>query len=146
MGDRLGVVEVGERVEFARPIGSDDLERNAQRLRDPLAVVKFVDAILRSSDPQTPALMEVDRLSSLGFDRVVELEAVLEDLHQVPARDHLRAQARCVPRRAAREFACLDEGDVVPTELRQVVEDAAAGDAAADDDDFRFTSHFGDLA
>jgi hypothetical protein len=58
----------------------------------------------------------------------------------------LRAQARGVPRRATREFVLLYERDVVPSELRQVVENAAAGDTAADYDDFRFTSHFSETS
>ena len=38
-------------------------------------------------------------------------------------------------RRAARQVGALEEHDVVPAELRQPVEDGAAADAAADDDD-----------
>jgi hypothetical protein len=46
------------------------------------------------------------------------------------------------PPRATREFVLFDESDVGPFELRKVVERAAARDAAAYDDGFRFTSLF----
>jgi hypothetical protein len=81
--------------------------------------------------------MEVDRLPRLGLERCVQVEAVLEQVHQVVARDELRAEACRVPGRAARELVLLDERDLVPPEPRQVIEDAAARYSSADDDGFR---------
>ena len=57
--------------------------------------------------------MEVDRLPGLGLERLVEVEAVLEQAHQVVAADELGAEAGRVPRRAARQLVRLDEDDVV---------------------------------
>ena len=42
-----------------------------------------------------------------------------------------------MPGRAARRLVLLEEGDVGPADLREVVEDARARDAASDDGDLR---------
>jgi hypothetical protein len=49
-----------------------------------------------------------------------------------------------VPRRAGGQLAPLEEDDIGPAELRQVVQDAGADDAAADDHDLGVLLHGGE--
>jgi hypothetical protein len=134
-------LRVDERKELADPLGSDDLEGNTQLVRDALAVLVLVEPVLRPGEPHAPATMQVDRLTRLGLERFVQIEAVPEQLHQVVARNHLCAETRRVPGGAAGELVLLEEQDVAPSELRQVIEEAAARHASADDDDPRFAPH-----
>ena len=53
----------------------------------------------------------------------------------------LGAKPRRVPSRAAGKLVFLDEDDIAQAELGQVIQQAAAGNAAADDNDFRFALH-----
>jgi hypothetical protein len=94
-----------------------------------------------SREANAAAAMEIDGLPRLGFERAVQVEAVLEEPDQVAAPDEPGAQARRVPGRAAREFVLLDEHHVAPAQLRQVIEQAAPRHASADDDDSRFIAH-----
>ena len=54
---------------------------------------------------------------------------------------HLADQPGGMPGGAAGELALLEQHDVAPAELGEVVGDARADDAAADDDDFGVAVH-----
>jgi hypothetical protein len=85
--------------------------------------------------------VKVDRLSGLGFERLIELDTVLEKLHHVKAWVELRAEPCRMPCRPASQLVFLNQDGVAEPELCQVVEQTATANAAADDDDFRFTLH-----
>ncbi len=107
VGGSENAVCVDQRKEFASAFGGDDLEGNAHQFRDALAVFELVEPILRSGQPQAAAPMQVDRLSRLGLERLVQIDAVPEQLHQVEARIELGAETRRMPGRAARELVLL---------------------------------------
>ena len=71
-------------------------------------------------------------LARLGLEPLVEIAAVLGQPREVVGRAQLTDQPRRVPRGAAGDVAALEQEHVAPAELRQVIGDAATGDAAAD--------------
>src|SRR5438876_4942017 len=76
-------------------------------------------------------------LSRLRFELLVEHGAVAREAGEVVAGAELADEARRMPRGAAGEVATLEEHDVAPPELRQVIRDAASDDPASDDDGAR---------
>src|SRR5262249_17990327 len=78
--------------------------------------------------PQAP-----DRLKHAEL--AVQLDRVAAKPHHGRRRVEHRDQPRRVARRSAGQVALLQQKDVVPAGPRKVVRDAAAGDAAADDND-----------
>ena len=83
---------------------------------------------------------QVDRAVLAGdpLDLLVQLDRVLLEPGDVRvAVERVHAAGR-MPRRAGRQLATLEEHDVGPAGLRQVVQDAGPDDAATDDDDLGF--------
>ena len=76
-------------------------------------------------------------LSGLRFEALVEDGAVPRQAGQVVTGAQLSDETGGMPGGSTGQLAPLQQHDVAPAELRQVVRDAAADDAAADDDDTR---------
>ena len=76
-------------------------------------------------------------LARLRLETLVEHGAVAGQAREVVAGAQLADEPRRVPGGAAGQLAPLEQDDVAPAELGQVIGDAAADDAAADDDDAR---------
>src|SRR5216684_693508 len=83
--------------------------------------------LLARGEPQAPNRLE-------HAQRAVKLDAVAAEPHHRRRRVELRHQPGRMAGRAARQLALLDQVDVAQSGLREMVGDAAAGDAAADDD------------
>ena len=79
--------------------------------------------------------MPVDGLTGLGLEPSVQLDRVLEHARRVARRAQLADQSGGVPRGAVGELVLLEQHDVGLAHRGQVVGDAAADDAAADDHD-----------
>ena len=83
--------------------------------------------------------------AGLELDLVAQLPVELDRVHHHPGQAERAAQladeAGRVERRPARQLRALDEDDVAPAEPGEPVEDGAAADAAADDDDSRPVDH-----
>ena len=86
---------------------------------------------------QHQAARQVDRAVLAGdpLDLLVQLDRVLLEPGDVRVAVERVHPAGRVPRGAGRQLAPLEEHDVGPAGLRQVVQDAGADDAATDDDD-----------
>ena len=93
------------------------------------------------TDPDGAAAVVVDRLPGLVLERLVGRDAPEEEAHDVVALVELRAEAGRMPRRAARQLVLLEQQRVRPAEPRQVVEQRAAGDTAADHGQPCFREH-----
>jgi len=135
------IVEIGQRPKLLSRFATDDLERHADRVGNRLAVMELVYALWRHRQAEAPTAAQIDCLSRLGFEPFVQIEAVLQQFHDVPARIELGAEAGRVPGRATGEFVRLDQHHVAPPELGQVIQKAAARNSATNDDDSGFTSH-----
>ena len=96
---RQHAVERDQREQLVRPLGSDDLERYADLLRDPADVVELVDPVLVLGQPDGATAMEADGLAGLLLERLVEVEAALQQPHDVRVADELGAESRGVPGR-----------------------------------------------
>src|SRR5262249_2509362 len=99
-----------------------------------LALVR-ARGVAREAQAARPA--EARGLPRLGLEPLIEIAAVLGQTREVLGRPQLADEAGGVPRGAAGDVAALQQEHVAPAELGEVVGDAAAGDAPADDDDAR---------
>ena len=132
---------IHDREELERALGRDELERHPERGRDTGDVVELVDAILGGGDAHGTAPVVVDGLTGLVLERLVELHAPAKQAHHVVALVELRAEPGRVPGGAARQLVLLEQHRVGEAEAGKVVEQAAAGDAAADHGQLGFREH-----
>jgi hypothetical protein len=86
-------------------------------------------------DGHPAALLVAGREPDLGLQVGVELGGVLDQPGAALRRPQLADQPRRVPGGAGRELSLLEQQDVGPPELREVVGDARPDHPAADDDD-----------
>ena len=120
------------REELLRLGRRDDLDRQAEALRPAGLALDLLVALLRRREPQAAELVPAGILAGLAGQVGVEADRVLHHLRQADGRAQLADEPGRVPRRAVREAVLLDEHDVLPPQLGEVVEDRAPADAAAD--------------
>ena len=135
------VLRIEQREELLRLLGRDELEvhpevapardRHPQEVHPHLCVGQHqaagkVDAAVLAGDP---------------LDLLVQLDRVLLELGDVRVAVERVHPAGRVPGRAGGQLAPLEQHDVGPARLRQVVEHAGADDAPADDDDLGLCLH-----
>ena len=89
----------------------------------------------RKIPPSRKSVLEPSRLSGLRFQGRVQLDIVFGDFGQRVGRAKLHDQSSRVPGCARGQLIALEENDVAPPELGQVIGGAGAGYAASDDDD-----------
>ena len=93
--------------------------------------------IRRGRDAQTANGAPADLVAAVRLQFFVQVHRVLAHSHQRWRRVKNGDDACRMPRRAARELPFVEQNDVVPTGLREMISDAATGNSAADDDDAR---------
>ena len=135
------VLRIHDREDVPRLRGRDHLELHpevaAPRDRHP----EEVHPLLGVGQHQPAA--QVDRAALAGdlLDLLVEVDRVLLEARDVRvAVERVHAAGR-VPGGAGRELATLEQDDVLPARLRQVVEDARPDDATTDDDGLELVLH-----
>ena len=97
------------------------------------AAATALHAFGRARQHQAPGDVDAAGLAGDFFDLLVELDGVLLEFRDVGiAVDRVHAACR-MPRRSRGQLIALDEGDITPSCFREVIEDAAADDAATDD-------------
>ena len=92
-----------------------------------------VHAIRGGGDGEAADVVQAAGLAGDGFQLLVELDRVALERRHVGVGVQRVEAARRVPRGSGGELRALDQHDVLPAELGQMVEHAAADDAAADD-------------
>src|SRR5512143_93378 len=91
---------------------------------------------------QTADRAPTDLLSALSLQLLVQVHAVLAHAHKRGGSMEDGDYARGVPGRTAREFALVNEDDVVPAiDIRQMIGKTASRDPAADNDNSRRLFH-----
>jgi hypothetical protein len=128
-------IKVQQRKPGERLARRDEIDAESEAFGHRRRALQFFPAFRGRCDAQASCAVPAGSLSGLGFELSVELGAVTHQLRQVAARAQLPDEARCVPRRAMRQLPPLDHQHVAHTALREVIGDAAADDAAADDGD-----------
>ena len=122
--------------EQVHGLGSgDDLELHAEVAPAGLGHAQPVEALAIAGEHQPAGEMDRAVLARAGLDRAVQLDRVLLQLGHVGIAVERVHPAGRVPRRPRGELLALDEYDVVPPRLREVVEHRRTDDATADDDD-----------
>jgi hypothetical protein len=123
------------REEALSLLRGDQLERQAEGLGPAGLAGELLHALLGGGKPEGTDLVPSGLEPDLVAERPVELDGAHHHLGEAQGAAELADEAGGMERRAARQIGALDEHDVVPAELRQPIEDGAAADAAADDDD-----------
>ena len=128
------VVSAHERPAAARLGRRDDCDVDVEAARHRGQALELVHALRVAREAQAARPAEARGLTRFGLELLVEIAAVLGQPRQVLGRPQLADEPGGVPGRTAGDVATLQQQDVAPAELRQVIRDAAAGDTAADDD------------
>ena len=113
----------------------DLLDADAIGARHAGPAQNLLAALAGQSHGDRAAAAESGRDAGLLFQRAIELLAVFGEPCHVGGGAQLRDQAGGVPCRAAGQLLALQQHDVGPAELGEMIGDGAARDAAADDDD-----------
>ena len=128
------VVGAHQRVEVPDLLGRDDLHSPESEcvvgVGEPLEFGKAVAAV---RDGDAPDLSESGRLPGLGLQFRQEVARVGAELRVGVAVPGGADEPRRVPARAGRELLSLEEDDIRPSQLCEVIGNARAGHAAADD-------------
>ena len=112
----------------------DELEVHAEVATTGDRHLEPVEPLRRAGEHQTAGDVQAAGLSGDLLELLVEVDGVLLELRDVGvAVDRVHA-AGGVPGRPGGEFRALDEQDIAPARLGEVVEHAHAHHAAADDD------------
>ena len=127
-----GRIEEGEPLEGL--LRGDHLERQAEGVRPALLPAELLHPLVGRRQSERADLVPAGVDARLGRQAPVELGAVHHHPRERDARAQLPHEPRRVERRARRQLAAVEQQHVLPAELGQVVGDARAGDAAADDD------------
>ena len=119
----------------------DELERQPERLRPARLALELLVALLRGGEPQRADLVPRHVDAGLGGEPPIQLGAVHHHPGQGRARSKLADEAGRVECRAGCQLRPIDEDDVLPAELGQVVRDRRPADAATDDHCPRVLDH-----
>jgi hypothetical protein len=112
-------------------LGGDQLERQAERLGPRDLAQHLLLALGRARQADAAALHPA------AVERPVELDRVHHHPRQRDAPAQLADEPGGVEGRAARQLVAVEQDDVALAQLREVVGDRGAADAAADDHDAR---------
>ena len=113
----------------------DDLQVHAQVPAAGLGHAQPVQALAGVGQHQAARQVDGAALAGGGLDLLVELDGVLLQLGDVGVAVERVHAAGGVPGRAGGQLLALDEDDVGPSRLGQVVEHRGADDSATDHDD-----------
>ena len=126
-------VERHQREEGAGLTRADELKRQPERLRPAGLAGELLEPLRRRGQAERADLVPGRVDAGLGRESPVELDPVHHHPGQGHARPELADEAGRVERRARRQLGALDEDDVRPAKLGEVVGDARPADTAADD-------------
>ena len=132
------VVDVEQRPCRLISAGATRIDLEAEGPRHRGAALQLLEPLGVGGDREAAALQEAGRLAGLGLERrhrgcVVYCASRV----RFGGRAQLADEPGRVPGGAAGQPLALEQHDVAPAELGQVIGDRGADDAAADDDDAR---------
>ena len=130
-------IRLAQRPDLLDLGGREHVHLDADRLGNAGIIHELVPPILGAGEAYVGDFLETDVLARFGFKRVIQLDRVFVNLTHRVGQVEQRQQARGVPGGARCQFLPLDQDDVAPALLREVVERADAHHATADDDHAR---------
>ena len=136
-----GAAERQERPQFLHLLRPDDLEGHADRVRRAAVLLVLVHAVARGREAEVPGHVEADVLPGLGRQALVEVDRVLVQLPDRVAHVEERKEAGGVPGGTGGQLRALEEHDIRPALVRQVIEGADPDGSAADHDHPRMLLH-----
>ena len=123
---------VDQRIDLFHFVDGNEIEIEAEVPRAAALQSEIVHAFLVGGEVKATDAMDAAGLAGFALQLVVEPHGIgLQRRHVGVAVDRMHA-TRGMPGRAGGQFGPLDQRDVVPAQLGQVVEDADAHHAAAD--------------
>jgi hypothetical protein len=132
-----------EREHLGRLVDRDDLQIHTEVAAARLGHLQPVEPLASAGQHDAPGDVHAAGLSRNGLDFLVQTDGVLLQFGDVGVAVHRVHAAGRVPRGTRREFGPLDQQNVLPTRLRQVIQHAGADHAAADHHHFRVALHRG---
>ena len=114
--------------------GADQLERESERLGPAGLPAELLEPLGARREPQRADLVPRRIGPGLGGQAPVEVGAVHHHLGQRDRAPQLADEAGRMERRARGQLRAVDQDDVGPAALGEVVRDRGPADAAADDD------------
>ena len=112
--------------------GVSTLTRDADRARDAGVIHVLVPAVPGAGEADVGDLAEADVLAGLGLERLVEGDRVFVDLADRVGEVEERQEPGGMPGRARGQLLPLDEHDIRPALLGEMIERRDADHAAAD--------------
>ena len=142
-GQESGLDAEGFEIGMMLPdfVGAEDVGFIAGEPGQAVDVAKPVHFLIGDRQADAAAAMPADRLAGQRFQFRIETGAVHMHLGHVQRTVEMRALARRMPGRAGSQLALFHQHDVAPAFERQMVEQAHAHDAAADDHHSRMGLH-----
>jgi hypothetical protein len=135
------VLRLAERPDLLHLRGREHVHPDAQRVGDALVGHELVPAVPRPGEADVRDRLEADGLARLLFQRPVKRHRGPVELADGVAHVEQRQEAGGMPGRAGGELLPLEEDDVAPAELRELVERGDPDHAAADHDHARMRPH-----
>ncbi len=134
-GDVMGGID--QRMAAGGLLHRDKLliETHVARLRS--LTLQIVVPVLVGCQIKAPGRVHAHRLTRCLLDLFVQIDGVALEPGDVGIGADGVNLPGGVPARAGSELGALEQHDILPTKFRQVKEDRAADDTAADDDDLR---------
>ncbi len=125
-------VGFAQRPDFLQLCGRQLVDLDADGLGHAGVIHELVPAVRGAGEADVGAFLEAHMLAGLGFELAIELDRVFVNLADRIGHVEQRQQARRMPGGAGGQLLALDEDDIAPALLGQVVERRNADDAAAD--------------
>ena len=141
-GVSAAIAELDQRPELLDLRGRDDLERYADGIGSPAILLILIHALATGSESQIAGHMKAHILAGLRRQPLVQIDRIFVQLADRIAHVEKWQQTGGVPGRTRSQLGALDEDDVRPAFLRQMIEGAHSNHAAADHHDPRMTFHF----
>jgi len=135
------VLLLEQRVELLGLLHGDDLHVHAEVAAAGLRHAQPVEALGGVGELEPAGQVDAAVLAGLLLDLAVQVDGVLLQAGHVGVAIERVHASGGVPRRAGRELLALDEHDVGPPLLREVVEHRRPDHSSSDDDDLRGRFH-----
>ncbi len=127
--DAIGFAQRPDILELCR---CEHVDLHADRLGDTGVIHELVPAVGRAGEPDVGDLAEAGMLAGFGLELAIELHRILVNLANRIGHVEQRQEARGMPGGTGGQFLALDQDDIAPALLGEVVKRADAHHATAD--------------
>ncbi len=137
MHDADHIVRPHQRPQLAGLLRREQIDLQPEAARHRGAALQLFQPARIGGERQRSDLPEPGCVAAVFLERAVELGRVLREPGEVVGGAQLAHQPGGVPGRARRQLLALEQDDIGDAAQGEMIGDAAADDAAADDDDLR---------